>query len=255
MIRSSFPLILAGLALAPSTASAHEGFWVDAGWRATLRRAYVFNSTDTDQIPLYALVAGREPRSELGVANSYTELGRFEGSLHYGLTEDLSAFAQVTGGHWQLQFAPDLPLHEGTDWSFDVGGSITRPFNDDFRFETIMAGRVRVWTLGEDVPLHGNVGLVLGVRPEYKGFSLLAESTLAAVWLTDLTAWGAQKDSSILRIRPEYTWHHGRFSFSGGLDYYHTHTEFFGTELVPGHEAFMLDDFDLALVLGTEIEL
>lgn len=251
MITLALHLTSPALAITPP----EPGFSVAAAWRPTLRRAYVFNSADTDQIPLWALVAGHEPRAELGVANSFTALSRFEAALRYNLTPDLQAYTRVMGGAWQLRFTPEGPLHAGSDWNIDLGGSITRDFNEDFRFETVMAGRVRVWTLGPEIPLHGNVGLVLGVRPQFRGFSLYAESTLAAVWLTDLSAWGAQKDSSVLRIRPEYTWQRGPLSLSGGLDYYHTHTEFFGTELVEGHRAFMLDDFDLALVLGASVAL
>ena len=233
------------------SASAEEGWSASAAWRPTLRRAYVFYGDHTDQIPLWALVAGRDPVAGSGVANSYTELGRFEASARYGLTEDLQGYVGVLGGPMRLQLTGDGPIHEGTDWSVDLGGSIGRKFQSGFYFETVMAGRVRAWDLG-DLPLHGNVGIVLGVKPQYKGFSLYVEATLAAVWLTDLTAWGAQKDSSILRIRPEYAFDVADWTLSAGLDYYHTHTEFFGSELIADQEAFMLDDFDLAAVIGVK---
>lgn len=154
------------------------------------------------------------------------------------------------GGPFELRFYDQGQLHRGTDWSFDLGGSIRHALGENLGFETVMAGRVRPWILGDDLPLHGNVGIVLGVKPSWRGLSLYVEGTLAAVWLTDLTEWGAQKDSSVLRIRPGYTWTHDALELSAALDYYHTHTEFFGTELIPGEEAFMLDDFDLALVIG-----
>ena len=225
------------------------GWKAEAAWRPTLRRAYVFYGDHTDQIPLWALVAGRDPVAGSGVANAFTELGRFEARARYGLTEDLHAMAAVMGGPMRLRLTEDGALHTGSDWNVDLGGSIGRGFNSDFYFETTMAGRVRAWSL-DGLPLHGNVGLVLAVKPMYKGLSLTVEGTLAAVWLTDLTDWGAQKDSSILRIRPEYTHHYQEWTFTGGLDYYHTHTEFFGSRLIEGQDAFMLDDFDLAAVIG-----
>lgn len=241
---------LLALHVLSSVAHAEPGFSAEAAWRPTLRRAYIFYGTDTAQIPLGALIAGQEPEAGHGLANNVFEPGRFEASLHYHLGDGLMATVSVLGGPFAVQFAEDQPRHEGSDWNIDLGGSVFRRFDNGFRFETQMAGRVRIWTLGDDIPLHGNIGVVLGVQPEYKGFFLRVESTLSAVWLTDLTAWGAQKDSSILRIRPGYIWRHEDWSLSGALDYYHTHSEFFGTELIPGQQAFMLDDFDLALVLG-----
>ena len=226
-----------------------EGWSASAAWRPTLRRAYIFYGDHTDQIPLYALVAGEDPVEGSGVANAVTELGRFEAHVNYGLGDGLKLTAGVLGGPFEFALVPDGQVYAGTDWNVDVGGTIGRRFNDDFRFETTMLGRVRAWDL-DGLPLHGNVGIVLGVKPEYKGMSLYVEATLAAVWLTGLTDWGAQKDSSILRIRPEYTWHTHGFALSAGLDYYHTHTEFFGSKLIEGQDAFMLDDFELALALG-----
>ncbi len=232
-------------------ALADEGLRLDAAWRPTLRRAYVFYGASDDQIPLNALVAGSEVAGGEGLANSRTALDRFEARLRYDLGQDLGLYTQVMGGAFAMRFTEEGALHEGSDWNVDLGGSVGRSFSEDLRFDTIMAMRVRAWALGApEVPVHGNVGIVLGVRPEFHHVSLYVEATLAAVWLTDLTAWGAQKDSSILRIRPEYTWTRGPLQLTAGLDYYHTHTEFFGTQLIPGEEAFMLDDFDLALVLG-----
>lgn len=242
------PLTL--LALLAGSPALADGLSVQAAWRPTLRRAYIFYGADDRQIPLGKLLVGAEPEPEAGLANDAFEPGRFEASLRYALAENLELYTQVLGGPFRLRFYDQDTLHAGSDWSMDLGGSITTPLGEDLRFQTVMAGRVRVWALGDPVPVHGNVGIVLGVKPEFRGFSLYTEATLSAVWLTDLTAWGAQKDSSILRIRPEYTWRHGALSLSTGLDYYHTHTELFGTELIPGEEAFMLDDFDLALVLG-----
>lgn len=237
-------------ALAGAPALAFEGFSVEAAWRPTLRRGYVFYGADDRQIPLGTLIAGAEPEPGAGLANSRGELGRFEASLHYDLRDDLALYTGVMGGAFGLRFSPEEALHQGTDWSVDLGGSVRADLGPDLRFETLMAARVRAFALGDDVPLHGNVGIALGVKPQWRGLSLFVEATLSAVWLTDLTAWGAQKDSSILRVRPAYTWRHEALSLSFGLDYYHTHTEFFGTELIPGQVAFMLDDFDLAAVIG-----
>jgi len=230
-------------------AQASDRLDLSAAWRPTLRRAYVFYGDSTDQIPLGALVAGATPVEGSGLANSLTALDRFEASARYRIGDGLAVQVGVLGGGFDVQFASDQPVHEGSDWNVDLGGSITRKFSEDLRFQTVMAGRVRVWAL-DDVPVHGNVGIVLGVKPAWKGWSLYVEGTLAAVWLTDLTDWGAQKDSSILRFRPEYAWHVGDGRLTVGLDYYHTHSEFFGTKLIPGQDAFMLDDFDLALVVG-----
>lgn len=241
---------LVGLGLVwGAEARAEDGWSASAAWRPTLRRAYVFYGDHTDQIPLWALVAGRDPVAGSGVANATTELGRFEARAHFGLTDDLHAHVGLMGGPMRLALTEGGPVHAGTDWNVDLGGSIGRRFNSDFYFETVMAGRVRAWSL-DGLPLHGNVGLVLGVKPQYRHVSLYVEATLAAVWLTDLTAWGAQKDSSILRIRPEYSVEVGDWTASAGLDYYHTHTEFFGSELIEGQTAFMLDDFELAAVVG-----
>lgn len=234
-------------------ALAHEALDVSAAWRPTLRRGYVLYGDSAEQIPLGGLIAGQEPSAGAGLANNALTLARLEAAASLDLGDGLAGHVGVLGGAFQLQLTEDGTVHAGSDWNLDLGGSIARELAPDLGFEAVMAGRVRIWDL-EDLPVHGNVGLVLGVRPTYKRWSLFVESTLAAVWMTGLTDWGAQKDSSILRLRPEYTWHHDRLLLSAGLDYYHTHTEFFGTKLIPGQTAFMLDDFDLALVIGVGFE-
>lgn len=251
-IQSLLLLISLGLAtLMPSVASAKDdlGVSVEVGWRVTQRNAYVFYGDSSEQFDLPDLIANNQVSS--GLNNAATELGRFELQIEKSVTPELRGFVRYAGGRFRLQLASTLPEGVGLDHSFDFGGKLKSFEKGRFSLYTHVAGRARTWSFADDViSKHGNLGILIAVQPTYGPCSLLIENTLSALWLYDLSDLGAQKDSSILRIRPECRYERGAFVGYVATEYYHTHTEFFGTTAIPGQDAWMLDDFDLALVVG-----
>ena len=155
------------------------------------------------------------------------------------------------GGKWKFKLTEDQSLQAGQDFNYELGALHRSEISDNFLLDTTVAARVRSWSFaGGQIPKHGNVGIVIGVTPSYGAFSLNVEGALAAAWLYDLNTLGAQKDSSVLKIRPQVSLPIDFGSVDFGVEYYHTHTEFFGTKVIPNQNAFMLDDFELAAILG-----
>lgn len=224
---------------------------VSGAWRPTLRRSYVFPGSSDKQIVLPDLVAGKEPEAGHGVLAKETALTRVELQVTHEVIDNGRLFARFMGGEWKLQLTEDQGTQQGQDFNFEFGGIYRTKLNQFLSFDTTMGGRVRNWEFESNaIPKHGNIGLILGVTPKVGPVSLLIENTLAAAWLYDLNDLGAQKDSSVLRIRPQYDLLLGNFSIQLGFEYYHQHTEFFGSKVIPGENSFMLDDFELAGIFG-----
>jgi hypothetical protein len=93
------------------------------------------------------------------------------------------------------------------------------------------------------------------VKPLWDGISILVEATLSAVSLGKQSAWGAQMDSSALRVRPEFEFTNNSYRPFVALEYFHSHTEFFGSKIVENENALMLDDYDLAAILGIRLSI
>ena len=62
-------------------------------------------------------------------------------------------------------------------------------------------------------------------------------------------------DSSALRIRPEFEFTSKLYRPFVALEYFHSHTEFFGSRIVENEDAVMLDDYDLAAILGIRLSI
>jgi len=228
---------------------------VSLGWRPTARNAYVFYGSSAEQFDLPDLIAGKDVTG--GVRNSNTELARFELEGNIDVADGAQIGARTSGGRFRLKVNADEPTAKGQDYTWDAHTRWNRglgsALGSDVGITTVVGARVRKWWFdGGKIPSHGNVGLLIGVQPKWGPASLLVEATLAAVWLGDLNAWGAQKDSSILRIRPEvgYALSGSPMTLWTGLEYSHTHSEFFGSKLVEGEDAIMLDDFELSALAG-----
>ena len=222
-----------------------------AAWRTTLRRSYVFFGTSDKQIELPDLVAGKKPEASAGTLTATTELARVEAEVAVPTSENSSVFFRFMGGKWRLKLHEAQAVQNGIDVNIELGGKLRQKVTSWLELETRIGARARRWAFeGGEIPRHGNMGLLIGVTPAVGPVSLTIENTLAAAWLYDLNSLGAQKDSSVLRIRPEYSYPTNFGSFNFGAEYYHTHTEFFGTKTIPRQTAFMLDDFELAAIVG-----
>ena len=255
-MKSRISLVALVLGLAPLVSEAGQAATeISGGWRPTLRRSYVFFGTADKQIELPDLVAGQSPEAGQGVLTKETSTGRFEVQISQEVIERGKVFFRLMGGAWKLRLHEAQETQNGQDFNFEFGGKYETQFSDLLSFDSTIGARVRSWKFkGNSIPRHGNIGLMLGLTPRIGPLSLLVENTLAAAWLYDLNELGAQKDSSVLRIRPQLDWRIGKVGIQTGIEYYHTHTEFFGAKVIPNQNSFMLDDFELAAILGASYE-
>jgi len=233
--RQLFIGLFGWILLASSEADADPlGLSIDAGWRITDRLDNVISGDGTDQLNSSDLV-----------------LSRLEVRVRKSVTPNLSGYLRYTGGRFHLQLAPSLERATGVDNTFDFGGSLISAQKGRFTLLTHLGGRVRTWAFQDNViPAHGNLGLSMGIEPGYGPCSLQVESTLSAMVLFDESSSGTQKDSSILRVRPECRYTRGPVTLALATEFNHTHTEWFGASAIAGQNAWMLDDLELALVLG-----
>jgi hypothetical protein len=242
--------------LLPASSLAEPGTQISGGWRPTLRRSYVFLGNSDKQIELPDLVAGKSPESGQGVVTKETELARVELKISHEVINNGRVFLRFMGGRWSLRLSEADDVHVGQDLNFELGGTYETKLTELIRFDTVVGGRVRSWKFkGNQIPRNGNVGLMLGVTPKIGPVSLILENTLAAAWLYDLNDLGAQKDSSVLKIRPQFEMPLGNLGLQFAVEYYHTHTEFFGSKVIPKQNSIMLDDFELAAIVGATYSL
>jgi hypothetical protein len=236
------------------TARAESATQVSAAIRPTLRRSYVFFGTSDKQIDLPDLVAAKAPEKGSGVANAFFEPLRFELMASKEVIPKTALFLRVMGGKWKLKLYDEQEVQTGQDFNFELGALHESQITSSISVDLFVGARVRTWSFkGGEIPKHGNTGILIGITPRWGALSLTVENTLAAAWLYDLNDLGAQKDSSVLRIRPEISVPVSYGDVHFGVEYYHTHTEFFGSKVIPKQSAFMLDDFELAAIVGTAV--
>jgi hypothetical protein len=190
------------------------------------------------------------------VRNSYQEWARFDLAAETSLGQHFKLGTRLSGGRSRLKLADHNAPLSGQDYLWDVSSSWKSDISQRFNIESVVGIRLRKWWFQKGrIPSHGNLGLLIGVKPLWDGISILVEATLSAVSLGKQSAWGAQMDSSALRVRPEFEFTSKLYRPFVALEYFHSHTEFFGSKIVENENALMIDDYDLAAILGIRLSI
>jgi len=208
-------------------------------WRPTMQATTVMESDD----PRDTFTVILEGDDTLLVP----QLGRGEFAGWVPLAGPAGIYANVQGGTYALRLSRDADVKRGVDGLAGVGLWLDTPVRGPLSVRTRMGGRVYAWSV-RDVPMHGNIGLVLGVEPRIGPVSLLAEGTLAAIGLLDDPAIGAQRDASSLRLRAAYGLPIGEQRVDVGVEMFHTKAEFQGTKAIAG--GFAMDDLQVSATVG-----
>jgi hypothetical protein len=247
-------LFMLPMAIALFSASAFADAKVSLGWRATQREILVKYGSSFQQHDSKAAVNNSSSKAIL--RNSNRELARVELDADTKIGNNFSIGTRLMGGNFRLRILDSNEKYFGRDFLWEISSEWNKEIATNFHLESKIGMRARkMWFEVDKIPSFGNVGLTLGAKARWHGASLLTEATLAAVGLGKQTSWGKQVDANALRIRPELELQGNNFRPYFALEYFHSHTDFFSTNIVPGENAIMLDDFDLAAITGVRIFL
>lgn len=233
----------------------NESLTLDANWRPGLRRTFVLFGSSDLKTGLADLVLNRPIVNTAGVPHSSFETKRAEIQLKWRLAQNFSIYARLMGGSWQVKFNTDELVQNGIDWNSEIGAQFRNEILNFLTVESLFGTRLRVWEFAENsIQSHKNIGLIIGLNFILNDFSLLFENSLAALPLGRNEKLGSQKDSSALRIRPQWELDFYDFKLHTAFEYFHNHTQFFGSKVVKNQTAFMIDDLELAMIIGTKIK-
>jgi hypothetical protein len=218
-------------------------------WRPTIRSFWLTYENDEQTWEERAFVE-KTPES---VRLHEPELGRFELFGKHPLSDYVSVYGRAIGGPRRIRLFNEQPVQSGVDVHLDSGITFVNDVLGLARVRTYFGAEFyRWWFDASEVPGNSHLGLVLALQAIWGNFSILFEGRLSALPLLYRTPLGGLSDASTLRNRVQYEIPFGAWSVVTGMEAFHTKTDFFGSQAVPGHSALAIDDIQLSLTTGVK---
>lgn len=241
-------LLAAAILLGASRAGAVE----DPTWTLDLitssRGGYVFAGSDATKISNLGLVFGK----------TYGAAGKSYAFRPYGLEVGgrlpiaspryiHPSFRLVPMG---LRLSPAHPEQDGWDAVLSIAYAFRAPITETVRAGLELGLRLRRWQL-ESGPIPGSshAGIFVAALLEKGRWDLLFEAGLMGMGVGNPASLGLQRDSSTLRLQVAYPVER----FRPWIEFFHTHRDFYASQLLPGEDALFFDEAALSFGLGISL--
>ncbi len=250
------PIVCSVLALLVLTAAedARAASRTRVSYIVSSRGNYVFPATEAEKISNLGLIAGK----------SYGSSGKAYAIHPYGLEVDyryepvegmpiyLAAVARAVPTAMRLR--PGDAEQDGWDGLITGNLSYLSTISHSIRAGFDLGFRVRRWFLESGpMPDSGHMGLVVAVRIDVSQMEFLLESGLMALGGGTPASLGVQRDSSTLRFRAAHHISDDRDGLMPWIEFFHTHRDFYASQLIAGEPALFTDEAALSLGLSFEL--